>query len=106
MAAGEAGRLHAVMAALARPVRLARGKEVGAGWAVDESLLQQDEERALVDAYRQAAAQARRWGARAGWAAERLPRDWPARGSHGKAEWTRAQAKYGARLERPQARHE
>ncbi|EFN58140.1 hypothetical protein CHLNCDRAFT_141905 [Chlorella variabilis] len=57
MAAGEAGRLHQVMAALARPVRLTRGKQIDAGWTVQEELFEQEEERALHAAYRQAAAQ-------------------------------------------------
>mgnify|MGYP001810902092 CR=1 FL=1 len=57
MASGEAGRLYQVMAAMARPVRLTRGKQIDAAWSLDESLLQQDEERALVAAFKAAAAQ-------------------------------------------------
>ncbi len=34
---GETGRLPRVMAAFARPTRIVRGKEVDAGWTVDES---------------------------------------------------------------------
>jgi hypothetical protein len=34
MAAGEAGRLHQVMVALARPTRLTRGKEIDPSWSV------------------------------------------------------------------------
>jgi hypothetical protein len=56
LAAGEAGQLLAVMAALARPVRLTRGKQIEAGWAADEALMELQEERDLLAAYRQAAA--------------------------------------------------
>lgn len=34
---GESGRLPRVMAAFARPTRIVRGKEVDAGWIIDES---------------------------------------------------------------------
>ena len=34
MASGEAGRLYQVMAAMARPVRLTRGKHIDAAWSV------------------------------------------------------------------------
>jgi glycyl-tRNA synthetase len=34
MASGEAGRLYQVMAAMARPVRLTRGKQIDAAWSV------------------------------------------------------------------------
>ncbi len=57
MAAGESGRLHRVMMALARPVRLTRGKELAADWAVDESVFELEEERALHAAYKAVAAQ-------------------------------------------------
>jgi glycyl-tRNA synthetase len=57
LAAGEAGRLHRVMAAMARPVRLTRGKGVDDAWAVDPALFQAQEERDLHAAYMQAAAQ-------------------------------------------------
>ncbi|GAB4813228.1 hypothetical protein N2152v2_000274 [Parachlorella kessleri] len=59
LAAGPGGRLQAVMAALARPVRLTRGKQIEAGWAVDETLMEQQEERDLLAAYTQAAAKVR-----------------------------------------------
>lgn len=57
MASGEAGRLYQVMAAMARPVRLTRGKQIDAAWAVDEALFEQEEERALWAAYQAATAQ-------------------------------------------------
>ncbi len=57
MATGEAGRLYQVMAAMARPVRLTRGKQIDTAWKVDESLFEQEEERALWAAYLAAAAQ-------------------------------------------------
>ena len=48
---GEAGPLPGVMAAFARPTRIVRGKDVAAAWAVDESLFEMEEERALWGAY-------------------------------------------------------
>ncbi|PRW56476.1 Glycine-tRNA ligase chloroplastic mitochondrial [Chlorella sorokiniana] len=57
MRAGEAGRLYQVMAAMARPVRLTRGKQIDAAWTVDAARFEQEEERALYTAYQQAAAQ-------------------------------------------------
>ena len=36
MRTGEAGRLYQVMAAMARPMRLTRGKQIDAAWTVDE----------------------------------------------------------------------
>ncbi|KAI3427953.1 hypothetical protein D9Q98_006343 [Chlorella vulgaris] len=57
MASGEAGRLYQVMAAMARPVRLTRGKKIDAAWTVQEDLFEQDEERALFAAYQSAAKQ-------------------------------------------------
>lgn len=57
MAAGEAGRLHQVMAAMARPVRLTRGKGVEDSWTPDAALFEFEEEGALFEAYTQAAKQ-------------------------------------------------
>jgi glycyl-tRNA synthetase len=57
MASGDAGRLHQVMAAMARPVRLTRGKALDDAWQVEEGLMTQEEERALWAAYQAAAAQ-------------------------------------------------
>jgi glycyl-tRNA synthetase len=56
MAAGPGGRLARVMAAMARPTRLTRGKGVDAAWRPDEALMEADEERALLAALRAAAA--------------------------------------------------
>lgn len=39
MASGEAGRLYQVMAAMARPVRLTRGKKIDAAWTVQVCVL-------------------------------------------------------------------
>jgi glycyl-tRNA synthetase len=52
---GEAGRLFQVMTAMARPVRLTRGKDIAPEWAADEALMGCEEERALLMAYRDAA---------------------------------------------------
>ncbi|CAL8470617.1 g10159 [Coccomyxa elongata] len=57
---GETGRLPRVMAAFARPTRIVRGKEVDAGWTIDESRFELEEERALWGAYQAAAKQIRR----------------------------------------------
>jgi len=57
MTSGEAGRLHQVMVAMARPVRLTRGKDVHETWTPDESLFEFEEERTLFEAYKTAAAQ-------------------------------------------------
>lgn len=56
MANGEAGRLHQVMVAMARPVRLTRGKNIDPSWTPQERLMQQDEEKHLWQAYNTAAA--------------------------------------------------
>lgn len=56
MVSGEAGRLYQVMAAMARPVRLTRGKDIEAGWKVQEELFQVDEEKGLFQAYSAAVA--------------------------------------------------
>ena len=44
MDSGEAGRLYAVMAAMARPVRLTRGKDVDAAWMVQVRGREEEEE--------------------------------------------------------------
>lgn len=46
----EGGRLGAAMEALARPTRLARGKDIDAEARVDPALFEKDEERALYEA--------------------------------------------------------
>lgn len=48
---GEAGRLHQVMVAMARPVRLTRGKDISPNWAVNPELFEIEEERSLYSAY-------------------------------------------------------
>lgn len=53
MKRGEGGRLHKIMTALARPVRLTRGKEIDESWSVDESLFECTEERNLWATYTQ-----------------------------------------------------
>jgi glycyl-tRNA synthetase len=45
----EGGRLRAVMAALSRPTRIVRGKEVADDWAVDPSKFELSEERGLYE---------------------------------------------------------
>ena len=56
MRSGEAGRLYQVMAALARPVRLTRGKDVDPSWVADGVPAELPEEAALLAAYRGVAA--------------------------------------------------
>lgn len=53
MKSGEAGLLHQVMVAMARPVRLTRGKNIDDGWTPVDGLMQQDEEKALFAAYKE-----------------------------------------------------
>lgn len=57
MATGEAGRLYQVMAAMARPVRLTRGKNIDPSWTPKPELFEIDEEAALHAAYTAVAAQ-------------------------------------------------
>jgi len=57
MAEGSGGKLQKVMAAMARPVRLTRGKDIDASWTVSPALFDCDEERALWAAYQQTLAQ-------------------------------------------------
>lgn len=59
MAQGEAGRLHQVMAAMARPVRLTRGKEIDASWTPDASLFECNEERRLFESFKDASSKIR-----------------------------------------------
>jgi glycyl-tRNA synthetase len=47
---GEAGRLHQVMTAMARPVRLTRGKEIAAEWRPDPAMFEHPAEAALYGA--------------------------------------------------------
>ncbi|KAG7672971.1 putative Glycine--tRNA ligase, chloroplastic/mitochondrial 2 [Nannochloris sp. 'desiccata'] len=51
MSSGEAGRLHQVMAAMARPVRITRGKEINSKWTPKPELFEIPEEEALFAAY-------------------------------------------------------
>lgn len=57
MAEGSGGKLQQVMAAMARPVRLTRGKDIDASWTVSPGLFDCDEERALWAAYQQTVAE-------------------------------------------------
>ena len=55
MRSGEAGRLYQVMAAMARPVRLTRGKDINSKWTPNPSLFEIPEEEALFTAYEKVA---------------------------------------------------
>lgn len=48
---GEASQLHEVMTAMARSIRLTRGKDISPEWHVDPALFESDDERKLYEAY-------------------------------------------------------
>ena len=53
MSAGEAGTLHQVMAAMARPMRLTRNKDIEKDWKPDPTIFEHDEEQQLYEKFKQ-----------------------------------------------------